>query len=178
MVSKILYAVDGTLPPEEAVTVVHGLLSKTSEIVILQVVPQLPHAWTAWPAFPDPGEDLAKASDYVGEVSQGLLARGWNVVTKIHFSPLSAAEVDQEILRLAATLRPDLICLAMERGSEKGNIVREALVPVLVARSPSDADATKGLRKRHSMRREPVAAHRMLLLKPAGALIFREAGIL
>ncbi len=178
MVGKILLVVDGTVPSNEAATLAHGLLPKAAEIVILQVVPQLPRAWTAWPAFPDPGEDLAKASDYVSAVREALQARGWNVSTKVYFSPLSAAEVDREILKLAETMRPDLTCLAMERGSVRAGIVREAVMPVLVAKFPLCGDDTAGPREKPRMHREPVLIHRGLLLKPAAALLFRHAGIL
>jgi len=71
-----------------------------------------------------------------------------------------------------------LICLAMECGSVRANIVCETAVPVLVTKSPSDAGDTTGLKEKHRVQREPVAVHRALLLKPAAALVFRHAGIL
>ena len=178
MIGKVLFVVDGSVPPGEAATLAHGLLPRASEVRVLQVVPQFPYAWTAWPAFPDPAEDLAKAWDYVTGVREGLHTLGWNVSTKVYFSPLSAAEVDREILKLAETLRPDLICLAMERGNVRANIVREAVVPVLVAKSPSPGGERTALREKRRAQREPVAVHRGLLLKPAAALVFRHAGIL
>jgi nucleotide-binding universal stress UspA family protein len=178
MVGKVLFVVDGSVPSDEAVTLAHGLLPQASEVLILQVVPQLPRAWTAWPAFPDPAEDLAEASVYVLEVGEELEARGWNVSTKVSFSPLGAAEIDREILKLAETLRPDLICLAMERGSVRAAIVREAAVPVLVAKSPSGDRNGTGRREKTGGQREPVAVPRMPLLRPAAALLFRQAGIL
>jgi nucleotide-binding universal stress UspA family protein len=178
MIDKVLFVVDGSVPSDEAATLAHGLLPRASEVLILQVVPQLPYAWTAWPASPDPGEDLAKASAYVSEVGKQLEARGWHVSTKVYFSPLSAAEMDREILKLASGLRPDLICLAMERGGVRANIVREAGVPVLVAKSPSRDDGTAGLREQRRTVREPATVHRRLFLNPAAALIFRRAGIL
>lgn len=178
MVGEIVFVVDGSVPPDEAAMLAHGLLPNASEILILRVVPQLPLAWIAWPAFPDSSEDLAKASDYVARVGEGLRARGWNVTTKVYFSPLSAAEVDREILKLAEALRPDLICLAMERGSVRANIVREAVVPVLVAKSPSNGGDTTGLKEKPGVQRKPAAVHPALLLKPAAVLVFRHAGIL
>ena len=178
MIGTVLFAVDGTVPPDVATALAHGLLPKATEILVLQVVPHLPQAWTAWPAFPDPSVDLAKASDYVSAVAEGLKARGWNASTKVSFSPLSAGEIDREVLKLGETLRPDLICLAMERGSVRASIVREAVVPVLVAKSPSPEGDTTGLREKRRAQREPVVVHRALLLKPAAALVFRDAGIL
>jgi nucleotide-binding universal stress UspA family protein len=178
VIGKVLFVADGSVPPDAAATSAHGLLPRAAEVLILQVVPQLPYAWTAWPAFPDSGEDLARASLYVAEVGKDLEARGWHVSTKVYFSPLSAAEVDREILTLAETLRPDLICLAMERGRVRASIVREAAVPVLVTKSPSRGRDRTGLREKRKAQREPVAVHRGLLLKPAAALLFRRAGIL
>jgi nucleotide-binding universal stress UspA family protein len=178
VVGKVLFAVDGAVPSGEAATLAHGLLPKASEILILRAVPQLPRAWTAWPAFPDPAEDLVKASVYVSEVGEELEARGWNVSTKVSFSPLGAAEIDREILKLAETFRPDLICLAMERGSVRAAIVREAVVPVLVAKSPSGDRNGTGRREKTGGQRELVAVPRMFLLRPAAALLFRQVGIL
>lgn len=178
MVGKVLFVVDGSVPSREAATLAHGLLPKAAEVLILQVVPQLPYAWTAWPAFPDSAEDLANAWEYVSEVGNDLEAQGWNVSTKVHFSVLSAAEMDREILKLAEALRPDMICLAFAQGSVTATIVREAVVPVLVAKpSTSGADST-GRRVRRRESPEPALLHRALLLNPAGALVFREAGIL
>ncbi len=178
MLTKILFAVDSSLSPREAATLAHGLLPKADEVVVLQVVPQLPKAWVAWPAFPDAGEELGKASAYVTEVAQVLEALGWNASTKVQFSVLSAAEVDREILKLADVLRPDLICLALEPGSAAANIVREATVPVLVAKTASPPDRTTGHRARPRLAPESALVCRALLLKPAGAWIFRRAGFL
>ena len=178
VIGKVLFVVDGSVPSDEAATLAHGLLPQASEVVILQVVPQLPYAWTAWPSFPDSGEELANASLYVAEAGKKMEARGWHVNTKVYFSPLSVAEVDREILKLAETLRADLICLAMERGSVRGSIVREAPVPVLVAKSPSRGNGAAGRREKPRAQREPVAVHRRLLLKPVAAVVFRHAGIL
>ena len=178
MVSKILFVVDGSLPCDELPTLAHRLLPEAPEVLILQVVPQLPRAWIAWPAFPDPAEEVAKATEYVSGIREGLHTLGWNVGTKVYFSPLSAGEMDREILKLAETLQPDLICLAMERGSVRAAIVRKASVPVLVANSPSPDGKTEGLREQRRAQREPVAVHRAILVKPAAALLFRRAGIL
>lgn len=178
MVGKVLFVVDGSVPSCEVTTLADGLLPKAAGILILQVVPQLPYGWIAWPAFPDAGEDLAKASVYVSEVSKDLEAQGWNVSTKIHFSVLSAAEMDQEILKLAETLRPDLICLVLEQGSVTASIVREAATPVLVAKQSSRSADTAGRRVRTSEYLEPAFVHRSLLLNPLAALVFRYAGIL
>lgn len=178
MVGKVLFVVDGSVPSREAATLAHGLLPKATEVLILQVVPQLPSAWTAWPAFPDAGEDLAKAAAYVGEVAHALESQGWNVSTKVHFSLLSAAEMDREVLKLGEGLRPDLICLALPGGSVTANIVREAAVPVLVAKTSAAVAETPGHRAKRREAPEPALAYHALLLNPAGALVFREAGIL
>ncbi len=178
MVGKVLFVVDGSVPSREAATLAHGLLPKAAEVLILQVVPQLPYAWTAWPAFPDSAEDLAKAWEYVSEVGNDLKAQGWNVSTKVHFSVLSAAEMDREILKLAENLRPELICLAVARGSVIASIARKAVMPVLVAKPSSPGDDTPGRRVRRREYLEPALVHRALLLNPAGALVFRQAGIL
>jgi len=178
VVKKVLFVVDGSVPSHEAAALAHGLLPRATEVLVLEVVPQLPCAWTAWPAFPDPAEDLAAAAVYVTEVADDLEAHGWNVGTKVHFSVLSAAEMDREILKLAEALRPGLLCLALGQGSVTAAIVREAGAPVLVARpSAPDADST-GRRVRRREVLEPALMQRALLLNPAGALIFRRAGIL
>jgi nucleotide-binding universal stress UspA family protein len=173
-----LFVVDGSVPSREAATLAHGLLPKATEVLILQVVPQLPCAWNAWPAFPDAGEDLAKAAAYVAEVAQALQAQGWNTSTKVHFSLLSAAETDREVLKLVEALRPDLICLALPGGSVTANIVREASQPVLVAKLSATEANPSGHRQQRRPHVEPALAHRTLLLNPAGAFVFRQAGIL
>ena len=178
MVGRVLFVVDGSLPSSEAASLAHGLLPQATEVLILQVVPQLPHLWITWPAFPDPGEDLAKASAYVSEVAHDLETRGWNVSTKVHFSVLSAAEMDQEVVKLARSLRPDLICLALEKGGVAASIVRETALPLLVARTSAPGDHTEGRRVQRRESLEPALVHRVFLLDPAGALVFRKAGIL
>jgi nucleotide-binding universal stress UspA family protein len=177
MVGKVLFTVDGSVPPREAAALAHDLLPKAGEIIILQVVPQLLYAWNAWPAFPDLAQDLAKAWAYVSEVGDDLEAQGWNVSTRVEFSVLSAAEIDQEILRLTDLLRPNLICLALAKGRIAASIVRRALVPVLVARLASPNDDTGGLREERREYLEPWLVHRSLLLNPVAALVFRYAGI-
>ena len=178
MVCNVLFVVDGSVPSREAATLAHGLLPKATEVMILQVVPQLPSAWTAWPAVPDSGEDLARAAAYVWEVAHDLEAQGWNVSTKVHFSVLSAAEMDREILKLAGTLRPDLICLALTKGRVTASVVREAVMPVLVAKPSASGEETTGRRVQRRASLEPALVHRVFLLNPAGALVFRQAGIL
>jgi hypothetical protein len=140
-------------------------------------VPQLPHAWNAWPAFPDLAQDLAKAWAYVSEVGGDLDARGWNVRTRVECSPLSAAEIDQEIRRLADLLRPNLICLALGRGRVAASIVRKAVIPVLIVRVSSRHGDTGSLREEAREHLEPWLVHRSLLLNPVAALVFRYAGI-
>jgi nucleotide-binding universal stress UspA family protein len=178
MVGKVLFVVDGSVPAHEAADLAHGLLPKAAGVLVLQVVSQLPSAWTAWPAFPDSAEDLAKAWAYVSEVGHGLEVQGWNVGTKVHFSVLSAGEMDREVLKLAETIRPDMICLALARGSVTAGIVREALVPVLVAKPSSPGDDTTGRKQERKEDLEPVLLPQALLLHPAGALVFRHAGML
>ena len=72
MVENVLCVVDGSAPSGEVATLVDSLLPSAVEVVVLQVVPQLPYAWTAWPSFPDAAEDLAKAWAYVSEVAHHL----------------------------------------------------------------------------------------------------------
>ena len=178
MIGKVLFVVDGSLPSSEAAALARDLLPKATDAVVLQVVPQLPYAWIAWPAFPDPAEDLAKASVYVSEVAAGLEASGWSVCTKVHFSVLSAAEMDREILKLAEGIRPDLICVALAQRGVAASIVRETVVPVLVAKPSSPAEEPTGHRERRREVLEPALVHRTLLLNPAAALVFRHAGVL
>jgi nucleotide-binding universal stress UspA family protein len=147
MVGKVLFAVDGSVPSRDAAAVAHDLLPKAGEILILRIVPQLPYAWNTWPAFPDLSQDLAKAWAYVSEVGGDLEAQGWNVRTRVDPSPLGAAEIDQEILRLVDLLQPNLVCLALARGRVAASIVRKALTPVLVARVSSRDDDARGLRE-------------------------------
>jgi nucleotide-binding universal stress UspA family protein len=178
MVGKVLFVVDGSVPSREAATLAHGLLPKATEVLILQVVPQLPCAWTAWPAFPDASEDLGMAWAYVSEVGAALEGQGWNVNTTVHFSVLSAAEMDREVLKLTEAIRPDLICLAVAGKSVTASIVREAVMPVLVAKPSSPGADTGGHKVQKKESLEPALVHRALLLNPAGALVFRRAGIL
>jgi hypothetical protein len=177
MVGKVLFAVDGSVPSRDAAALAHDLLPRAREILILQVVPQLPYAWNAWPAFPDLGQDLAKAWAYVSEVGADLEAQGWNVRTRVDPSPLSAAEIDQEILRLVDLLRPNLVCLALARERVAASIVRKIVTPVLVARVSSHDDDGRGLREERRESLEPWLVHRSLLLNPTAALVFRYAGL-
>lgn len=174
----VLYAVDGLVPPGEAAVLAHRSLPREAEVLVLEVVPQLPYAWTAWPAFPDTAADLAKAWAYVSRVSHTLEAYGRRVSSKVDFSPLSATEMSQEILRQAESVRPDLICLALEKGSVITSIVRGAVVPVLVAKYARPEDEPASRRRSKARVFEPALFNRPLLLNPAGALVFRRAGIL
>lgn len=174
----VLYAVDGSVPPGEAAALAHRSLPREAEVLVFEVVPQLPYAWTAWPAFPDTAEDIGKAWAYVSDVDHTLKAYGRQASSKVDFSLLSAAEMDQEILRKAETVRPDLICLALRRPGVIASIVGRAVVPVLVAKcaAPEDEPASRRRSKAHGF--EPALFNRPLLLNPAGALVFRRAGIL
>lgn len=177
MVENVLCVVDGSAPPGDVTTLVDSLLPRAVEVVVLQVVPQLPYAWTAWPTFPDTAEDLTKAWAYVSEISSHLQGCDCRVSTRVHFSPLSAAELDREILRFAQTLRPDLIFLVLENGTVRASVVREAAVPVLAAKlaSPEEEGGGRVVRGEYL---EPALTNRRLLLNPAGAFVFRLAGIL
>ncbi len=175
---RVLFAVDGSVPPEEAVALAHCLLPREPEVLVYEVVPQLPYAWTAWPAFPDTAEDLRRAWTYVGEVEHALKTYGRVVNAQVDPSPLSAAEMDQEILRQAESLHPVLICLALERESVIAKIVRGAAVPVLVAKCAASEGKPGGRRRLHVRDFEPALFDRPLLLNPIGALVFRRAGIL
>ena len=177
MVENVVCVVDGSAPPRDVATLLDSLLPKAVEVVVLQVVPQLPYAWIAWPAFPDAATDLAKAWAYVSEVAQELQGGDCRVSTRVHLSLLSAAEMDREILRISQTLRPDLIFLALEKGTVRASVVREAAVPILVAKLPSLEEEGSGREAREEYL-ESALAHRRLLLNPAGAFVFRLAGIL
>ena len=167
MVGRVLFVVDGSVPAGEAAAVAHGLLPKATELLVLQVVPQLPRVWISWPAFPDPAQDLARAMAYVSEVGNELEAQGWNVSTRVHFSCLSAAETDQEILKVAETFRPDLVYLALAKGGVTGSIVRKAAMPVLVAKLLSPGDDPAGRREQRREYLEPALVPHALLLNPA-----------
>ena len=95
MVENVVCVVDGSAPPRDVATLLDSLLPKAVEVVVLQVVPQLPYAWIAWPAFPDAATDLAKAWAYVSEVAQELQGGDCRVSTRVHLSLLSAAEMDR-----------------------------------------------------------------------------------
>ncbi len=174
----VLYAVDGSVPVDEAAALAHRSLPREAEVMVFEVVPQLPYAWTAWPAFPDAAEDLGKAWAYVSDVDRVLKACGRQASSKVDFSPLSAAETDQVILQKAGTLHPDLICLALEMPCVVASIVRGAVVPVLVAKCAASEDEPVGRRRSRARVFEPTLFNRSLLLNPAGALVFRRAGIL
>ncbi len=175
---RVLFAVDGSVPPGEAAEVAQRLLPREAEVQVLEVVHQLPYAWTAWPAFPDAAQDLREAEAYVAEVSRALKAHGRVVECQVDFSPLGAAEMDQEILRVAETLRPGLICLALERDSVIGSIVHRSAVPVLVAKCAASEDRTAGRKRSRVLVFEPALLDRPVLLNAVGALVFRRAGIL
>ena len=177
MVENVLLVVDGSVPPDDAAMQAHGLLPWKVGIVILQVVSQLPYAWTAWPAFPSAADDLARAWAYVSEVTQGLKARGRPVSARVHFSPLGAAQMDREVLRLAEAIRPDLICLALEKGWVRAGIVRDSVMPVLVAKPHGASQEAEGRWRPKPLELEPPQMN-PLLLNPAGAMVFRQAGIL
>lgn len=177
MVENVLCVVDGSASPGDVAALVDSLLPKAVGVVVLQVVPQLPYAWTAWPTFPDAAADLARAWAYVSEIAHDLQGTDCRVSTRVHFSPLSAAELDREILRISQTLRPDLIFLALEKGTVRASVVREAAMPVLAAKLSSPKEEGGG-RQARAEYLEPALANRRLLLNPAGALVFRLAGIL
>lgn len=178
MLRRVLFVGDGSFPPGEAAALARCLLPNAAEISILQVVPQFPYGWIAWPAFPDIGQELANAWAYVSEVAEQLHADGWNVSTRVEVSPLSGAEMDQEILRLAGALRPQLIFLALAKGPVRAGVVRQAPVPVLAVKSSSREDDTEGLREHRRQSFEPSLVYRKLLLNPAAAVLFVHAGLL
>lgn len=172
MVGSVLLVVDGSLPPPEASALADSLLPKATEVLILHVVPQLPQHFICWPAFPDIPQELAKAGAYVSALREDLERLGRNVRTKVHFSPLSAGETDQEILKFAETHLPDLICLALAGGNMISSVVRRAATPVLVARPASMGDETTGRKEEIPQYLEAVRAQRALLANPAAALAF------
>ncbi len=175
---RVLFAVDGSIPAGEAAELAQRLLPREVEVHVLEVVPQLPYAWTAWPAFPDAAQDLREAEAYVAEVSDALRAHGRKVEGQVDFSPLGAAELDRELLRVAETTRPILMCLALERASVIGSIVRRSAVPVLVAKCAASEERTAGRKRSKVLAFEPALFDRPLLLNAVGALVFRRAGIL
>jgi hypothetical protein len=177
VVEKVLCVVDGSAAPGDVATLADSLLPKLAKVQVLQVVPQLPYAWTAWPTFPDAATDLARAWAYVSEVAHDMQACERLVSARVHFSPLSAAELDREVMGISQMLRPDLIFLALEKGSVRASVVREATVPVLVAKLTSPEVGVGGRRARVEYV-EPAMANRRLLLNPAGAFVFRLAGLL
>lgn len=125
MVRSVLLVLDGSLPPHEASALADSLLPKAIDVFILHIVPQLPQHFICWPAFPDLPQDLAKAGADVSALREDLERLGWNVRTRVHFSALSAAEADQEILKFAETHPPDLICLALTTGGVIDRVVRK-----------------------------------------------------
>lgn len=172
MVRNVLLVLDGSLPSHEASALADSLLPKATEVLILHIVPQLPQHWISWPAFPDLPQELANAAAYVSALREDLERLGWNVRTRVHFSPLSAAETHEEILKFAETHPPDLICLALATGSVVGSVVRRAATPVLVARPVSTHDETTGRKEEIQQYREAVRVQRALLANPAAALVF------
>ena len=172
MVRSVLLVSDGSLPSHEASALTDSLLPKATGVLILYVVPQLPQHWICWPAFPDLSQELAKAGAYVSALREDLERLGWNVRTQVYLSPLSAAEVDQEVLKFAQTHLPDLICLALATGSVIDGIVRRAARPVLVARPVSTGDETTGRKQGIQQRLEAVRLQGALLANPAAALAF------
>jgi hypothetical protein len=174
MLGRVLLVVDASIPADAVAVLVSGLVPKPAGVVVLQVVPQIPLAWIAWPALPNAAEEMERASGYVSEAAGFLRALGWNPSTRVYFSPLSAAEMDQEILRQAEMLRPDLICLALERGSVRAGIVRKATVSVLVANPSPPAESAGGLVVESRGETVPVQGHDMSLWNPVRALVVRQ----
>lgn len=177
MLRSVLLVVDGSSPSRETAALAHGLLPNAAGLLVLQVVPQLPHTWISWPAFPDLAQDLANASAYVSDLGKDLERLGWNVSTRVHFSSLSSAEMDREILNLAKILGPDLICLALAEGSTIGSVVREAVSPVLVARPHSSGPETGGHREQTTEYLQPALVERGWLVNPVAAPTFAHTGI-
>jgi hypothetical protein len=173
MLDRVLLVVDGSIRADEVAVLASGLLPKPTAVVVLQVVPQLPSGW-AWPALPNAAEGLGQAREYVSEVASALRALGWNPSARVYFSPLSAAEMDQEILRQAELLCPDLICLALERGSVRVGIAREAAVSVLVANALPPEEAAGGRTIESRVEKIPGRAHRAVLANFDGVPAFRE----
>lgn len=172
MVRSVLLVLDGSLPSHDASALADSLLPKATDVLILHIVPQLPRHFICWPAFPDLPQELAKATAYVSALREDLERLGWNVRTRVHCSPLSAAETDQEILQFAETHPPDLICLALTTGSVIGSVVRKAGTPVLVARPVSTGDETTGRKQEVPQVLEAAPGRRELLANPAFALNF------
>ncbi len=172
MLDCVWLVVDGPIRADEVAVLASGLLPKPTAVVVLQVVPQLPSGW-AWPALPNAAEGLGRAREYVSEVAISLRALGWNPSARVYFSPLSAAEMDREILRQAEIFCPDLICLALERGSVRAGIAREAAISVLVANPPPPEETVGGRTVESRAEKTPGPAHRAVLSDSAGALAFR-----
>lgn len=172
MVCSVLLVLDGSMPSHEASALADTLLPKATDVLILYIVPQLPQHWISWPAFPDLAQDLANAHAYVSAIREDLERLGWNVRTRVQFSPLSAAETDEEILKFSEAHPPDLICLALATGSVVGNVVRRAAIPVLVARPVSTGDETTGRKEERQRCLEAGRVQRALLANPAAALTF------
>lgn len=176
MLRNVLLVLDGSLQSQEASALADSLLPKATEVFILYIVPQLPQLFICWPAFPDLSHELAKGAAYVSALRDDLERLGRNVRTTVHFSPLSAAEMDGEILKFAETHPPNLICLlALAPRGVIGSVVRRAATPVLVARPVSTADETTGRKDRKEQihqHLEAVRVQRALLANPAAALAF------
>lgn len=172
MLRNVLLVLDGSLPSDEASALADSLLPEASEVFLLHIVPQLPQHWICWPAFPDLSQDLANAAVYVSALGEDLERLGRKVRTRVHFSPLSAGEMDQEILKFAETHPPDLICLALATRSVIASVVRRAATPVLVARPVSTGDETTGRKEEIQEYLEVVRVQRALLANPAAALSF------
>lgn len=174
MVRTVLLVADGSLPSHEASALADSLLPKATEVLILHIVPQLPQQWTSicWPAFPDLSQELAKADAYVSALREDLEQLGWNVRTRVHLSPLSAAEMDEEILKFAETHLPGLIFLALETGSVISSVVHRAARPVLVAPPVSTGDETTGRKEEIQHYLEAARVQHALLANPAAALTF------
>jgi hypothetical protein len=168
VLDRVLLVVDGSIPPNEVAILASGLLPRPAASVVLQVVPQLPLGW-AWPALPDPAEAVGRASEYVSETAKCLQALGWNPSTRVYSSPLGATDMEREVLRQAELLRPDLICLALKKGSVRAGIVRQAAVSVLVANPPLPRESPGGLPAEPRGRKTPAMALRAILSNPAGA---------
>jgi nucleotide-binding universal stress UspA family protein len=172
MVRSLLLVVDGSLLSHEASALADALFPKATEVLILHIVPQFPEHWICWPAFPDLSQDLAKAAAYVSALREDLERLGWNVRTSVQFSPLSAAEMDEEILGFARAHPPGLICLALATRSVIGSVVRRAAMPVLVARPLATRDETTGRKQELPQYLEAVHVQPTLRAHPAFALTF------
>jgi len=106
MAARVLFAVDGSVPSRS---------SPTSDTYAQASARSCARSGKAGQVFRAKRRHWRMTCSPRLARSSSSEAQCWNVSTRVDVSPLSAAEVDEEVLRLAELLRPNLILPTLSR---------------------------------------------------------------